>query len=95
MDDCRQRTVVKLNTPNSNLWFIHIATANEHADFTNWLKGKLVRCNDSMEFQEWLAAYSAFPLEIYLDGVTYHFRTREEASFFLLGFEVAARLLNE
>jgi len=71
------------------MWFISVATLGEAADFTNWLRGKRKMFNDTMEFRDWLEAYEAFPLEIYLDGVHYIFKTRMEATFFLLGFEAA------
>jgi len=76
----------------SNLWFISIATTEEAINFYNWLEGKMIRCNDTMEFAEWLSAHKAFPLEILLDGVHYAFKDRECAAMFLLGFEAAITL---
>lgn len=78
-----------MNKLASNLWFIHIATSNDQDDFSNWLNGKMVTCRDTIEFRDWLEAYKAFPLDIYLNGVLYHFRDRRDASFFLLGYEAA------
>lgn len=73
----------------SNLWFISIATLGEAQDFANWLEGKRKMFNDSMEFKEWLEAYKAFPLQIYLNGITYEFKDRNRADLFLMGFEAA------
>jgi hypothetical protein len=76
----------------SNMWFICINTVDDATDFSEWLNGKLKRFNDTMEFTEWMNAYNAFPLDIYLDGVHYTFKCRNEATFFLCGFETAMRL---
>lgn len=48
--------------------------------------------NDTMEFKEWIEAYNAFPLQIYLDCVTYEFRDRNRADLFLMGFEAALNM---
>ena len=76
----------------SNLWFISIATPGEAQDFTNWLDGKRKIFNDSMEFREWLETYRAFPLQIYMDGITYEFKDRSRANWFLMGFEAALNM---
>jgi len=80
---------MKHTQPKSNLWFISVATLGEAADFANWLRGQRKMFNDTMEFRDWLEAYKAFPLEIYFDGIHYKFKTRQEATFFLIGFEAA------
>ena len=84
MDDYCRRNFIKLN----NLWFIDIVTRESKTDFSNWMRGKMVRCKDTMEFQEWLEQYNAFPLSIYLDGVLYTFSNRNESLFFLLGLRL-------
>lgn len=76
----------------SNLWFISITTLGDAQDFTNWLYGKRKIFNDSMEFREWLEAYRAFPLQIYLNGITYEFNDRNRADWFLMGFEAALNM---
>lgn len=81
-----------MSLPNSNMWFIVINTTEEVTDFSNWMQGKLRRFNDSMEFQEWLASYTAFPLEFYLDGIHYKFKDRNELAFFSYGFEAALKV---
>ena len=78
-------------TLDSNMWFVTINSVDEATDFSNWLRGKLKRFNDSMGFTEWLSSYKAFPLEMYFDGVHYIFKDRKEASLFLYGFEAALR----
>lgn len=78
--------------PNPQMWFISIATLADVSDFRNWLSGRRVECKDTMEFTEWLAAYTAFPLEFYLDGVVYKLASREEASIFLSAWDAAMGL---
>jgi len=77
---------------NAQMWFISIATLSDASDFSNWLSGKRVECKDTMGFSEWLAAYTAFPLEFYLDGVVYRLSTREEAAIFLSAWNAAMSL---
>jgi hypothetical protein len=77
---------------NPEMWFISITTLNDAADFSNWLSGRRVECKDTMEFHEWLAAYNAFPLIFYLDGVVYSLQTRGEASIWLNAWNAAMNL---
>ena len=77
---------------NPQMWFVSIATMADALDFRNWLSGRRVECKDTMEFSEWLAAYNAFPLEFYLDGIVYRLKSREEASIFLIAWDAAWRL---
>jgi hypothetical protein len=74
------------------MWFISIATLTDASDFSNWLSGKRVECKDTMEFAEWMSAYTAFPLDFYLDGAVYRLNTREEASIFLIAWNAAMNL---
>lgn len=77
---------------HSNLWFIDISTVYSRIDFTNWLSGKIKNFDDSNGFQDWLVNYNTFPLEIFLNDVLYRFENKNEALFFLLGFEAARGL---
>lgn len=88
----RWKTLSNVATVNPEMWFVSIATLKDTSDFSTWISGKRVECKDSMEFEEWLAAYNAFPLQFYLDGVTYSLRNREEAYIFQCGWEAAMRL---
>lgn len=74
------------------LWFISITTLKDAADFSNWLSGRRVECQDTMEFNEWLRAYNAFPLSFYLDGVVYSLATRQEANIWLNAWSAAMNL---
>jgi len=76
------------------MYFVYIATMSDGENFVGWMKGENRRAfNDSEEFQEWLEGRKVFPLEFYLEGVTYRFRNEDELEFFILGFETAMRLL--
>lgn len=74
------------------MWFISIATLFDASDFSNWLSGRRVECSDTMQFNEWLAAYNAFPLVFYLDGVVYRLETRQEATIWLNAWTAAMNL---
>lgn len=78
--------------PDPQMWFISIATLTDAADFSNWLSGRRVECKDSMEFNEWLAAYNAFPLTFYLDGVVYSLENRHDATIWLTAWNAAMNL---
>lgn len=92
MSDGRHRVGDGVAAPNPEMWFISISSLKDSSDFRHWLAGKRVECANSMQFAEWLTAYKAFPLEFYLDGVTYHFKTQEEVQLFQCGWEAAMRL---
>lgn len=74
------------------MWFISIATLHDSSDFSNWLSGRRVECKDTMEYSEWLAAYTAFPLTFYLDGMVYNLKTRQEAAIWLNAWNAAMNL---
>lgn len=75
------------------MYFIHIATYTDGEDFTSWLDGQnKLAFNDSEDFKTWLEGRKVFPLEIYLDGVTMKFNTKESVDYFRLGFDTAMRL---
>jgi len=78
--------------PSPPMWFISIDTLADASDFSNWLSGRRVECKNSMAFSEWLAAYKAFPLDFYLDGVVYRLNTATEAAIFLIAWDAAMRL---
>lgn len=79
-------------TPSSQMWFVTINTLTDAKNFNNWLSGRRVECNDSMEFSEWLAARTAFPLEFYLDGVVFKLDSRKEAGIFLAAWNAGLNL---
>ena len=76
------------------MYHIEIATLTEALEFTEWLrdKGKALSFNDSTEFTDWLDKLRTFPLQFYLDGITYELKTRSHADLFLVGFEAAMNL---
>jgi len=70
--------------------FIHIATLSDSKNFVSWLESNARKAfNDSTEFSEWLEGQNIFPLEFYLNGITYRFANKRELDFFKIGFEAA------
>lgn len=76
------------------MYFISIATLTEAKEFTEWMSGKrkTLSFDDSVSFQEWIENHNIFPLEFYLDGLTYRFKDRRQLLFFACGFEAAFNL---
>jgi hypothetical protein len=73
--------------------FIHIATLADAEDFIGWLdSSRKLELKDSIEFSEWLESQMVFPVEFYLDGMTYRFDNRRALDFFKIGFEAALRM---
>lgn len=77
------------------MYFINIATVGEITEFTDWMKkkGKGLSFEDTDSFKEWLEAHKEFPLEFYLDGVTYKFECERDLLYFSVGFESCRNLL--
>ena len=75
------------------MYFCHIATLSDARDFVSWLNSsRRLSFGDSVEFSEWLASQSIYPLCIYLDGATYTFNNPEDKLYFICGFEAALNL---
>ncbi len=75
------------------MFFIHIATLSDADDFVSWMHGRQrVACLDKDSFCDWLENRRIFPLEFYLNGITYRFCTKHELSLFQIGFEAALRI---
>ena len=76
------------------MYFIEIATLTEAGEFTQWMKdkGKALSFNDSIGFKEWLERYNTFPLQFYMNGLTYEFKDGREINFFMIGFEAGLLL---
>jgi len=77
-----------------NMFWIEIKSLMEAQNFTDWMRehGKAVTCMDSIEFTEWLKKHKTYPFSIYMDGMTYEFRSEQEMLLFLVGFEAAMGL---
>lgn len=78
--------------------FIQIKTLSDTEDFVCWLNSnRKLELSDSVEFCEWVESQKKFPVEFYLDGITYRFDNRRALDFFQIGFEAALnlRLKNE
>ena len=74
----------------SSLYFIHIATLSDTEDFVGWMEGQAkIKLRDSCEFAEWLEQRDRFPLQFYLNGITYQFEDERELALFQIGFEAA------
>lgn len=76
------------------MMFIQINTLSDAEDFVSWLdSNRKLELSDSVEFSDWLESQKKFPVEFYLDGITYRFDNRRALDFFQIGFEAAMRLL--
>ena len=72
------------------MYFIYIATKTDAEDFTSWLDGKnRLAFNDSHEFNTWLEGRNVFPLELYFNGITLRFVSKEQIEYFRIGFDMA------
>lgn len=75
------------------MFFVTMDTLSDADDFSGFLRGNLKEFNDSMGFAEWVAAYTAFPLKLYINGVVYTLKDRDAALLFQCGFQCALGLL--
>jgi hypothetical protein len=68
--------------------FVHIATLSDAHDWIAELNSKRkVELKDSVEFSEWLEGHRTFPVEFYLNGITYRFDNRLALDYFTIGFD--------
>lgn len=79
----------------NNLYFISIEDLPAADEFSTWLSERSRHFDNSLEFREWLAAYRAFPLSLYIGGTIFTFFSRDEAALWVSGFDTALSLLKE